>query len=145
MCLLELRMFKPEGHITFWRVLSSRQCVAQNTSCVFQNVSSTFARFIGEEKDDIRISQLNTSISKSRPKLSYCILSTKNASFCTRHYIYKALTVQISSAYFQIFIENRINSIETKKLKILCCSNKGCSSPRSISISQLNTLLCLHL
>ena len=24
-------------------------------------------------------------------------------------------------------------------------SNKGCSSPRSISISQLNTLLCLHL
>ena len=28
--------------------------------CIFQNVSSTFARFIGEAKGDIRISQLNT-------------------------------------------------------------------------------------
>ena len=30
MCLLELRMFKPEGHITFWRTRSGRWCVAQN-------------------------------------------------------------------------------------------------------------------
>ena len=30
--------------------------------CIFQNASSTFARFIGEAKGDIRISQLNTVI-----------------------------------------------------------------------------------
>ena len=34
--------------------------------------------------------------------------------------------------------------IKTKKL-FCAYLNLGCSSPRSISISQLNTLLCLHL
>ena len=52
MCLLELRMFKPEGHITFWRTRSGRWCVAQNTLCIFQNVSSSFAPPINRAKAD---------------------------------------------------------------------------------------------
>ena len=41
---------------------SAQQSVVRSTKCfcIFQNVSSTFARFIGEAKGDIRISQLNT-------------------------------------------------------------------------------------
>ena len=44
---------------------SAQQSVVRSTKCpcIFQNVSSTFARFIGEAKGDIRISQLNTVIS----------------------------------------------------------------------------------
>ena len=47
------------GHITFWRTWSVRRCVAQN-ACIFQNVSSSFARLVDGAKGDIRISQLNT-------------------------------------------------------------------------------------
>ena len=89
MCLLELRMFKPEGHITFWRTRSGRRCIAQN-ACIFQNVSSTFARFIGEAKGDIRISQLHTSFKSyylfSKDALSY--FTNKKCLAFARHCIY---------------------------------------------------------
>ena len=48
---------------------------------------------------------------------------------------------------FKMLIKNRISMSETKKLFHLFASpnyTKGSSSPRSISIAQLNTLLHLH-
>ena len=59
----------------------------------FQNVSSTFARFIGGAKGDIRISQLNTSDHLlllfrrmiKRTSVPYLLIQNKKPRFCRTH------------------------------------------------------------
>ena len=63
-----------------YNILASVQrSVVRSTKChsIFQNVSSAFARFIGKAKADIRISQLNTSISRSHQKCPIYFINKK--------------------------------------------------------------------
>ena len=67
-------------------------------------------------------------------------IKNKKPCFCTTAYM---------KVFLQIPIENRIKVWETKA-QVNCAWNvlflqNRCSSPRSISIGQLNTLPCLHL
>ena len=51
---------------------------------------------------------------------------------------------------YQMRIENRIMKLKRKKLKILCCSNKGCECLRAYNIlanvkrSEVRSTKCLH-
>ena len=65
-------------------------------------------------------------------------IKNKKPCFCTTAYM---------KVFLQIPIENRIKGKKrsSSKLCLNCFFQNRCSSPRSISIGQLNTLPCLHL
>ena len=68
------------GHITFWRTRSGRWCVAQNAS----HFPKCFIGF----RAIYRWSERRYSYQSTEHKKM--LYKTKNASFCTRHYIYKS-------------------------------------------------------
>ena len=125
------------GHITFWQARSDWCCVARNTF-VFSKMFHLFSRDLSVKRKEIFVS-VNWTLLLLYFGCPYIKLSisTKNA------------LLQQDTAYIKRFchdqmrIENRIKLWNERSSCI--SSNKGCSSPRSISISQLNTLLCLHL
>ena len=92
-------------------------------------------------------------------KHSLCFLQTKKASLLrnpkiqtlTNWWVYKR-SASTSNCYLNLLIENRTKQVKKRKLNQLFSNRwtlyfmqNSSSSPRSISIGQLNTLLYLHL